>query len=55
LFSVYNGEYVDKWAEIGESVRIPVEMFSGICTSYDTNVVFTMYDQFPDSGLKNPV
>jgi hypothetical protein len=54
LFSV-SGSTVDKWADISDSVEIPAAMFSGTCASYDTNIVFTMYDNFPDAGLKNPV
>ena len=50
-----NGSTEDKWADISESVEIPAVMFSGTCANYDTNVVFTMYDKFPDAGLKNPV
>lgn len=50
-----SGNTDDKWADVGESVEIPPIMFSGICASYDTNIVFTMYDKFPDAGLKNPV
>ena len=54
MFSA-SGPVMDLWADIGESVEIPTAMFSGTCASYDTNVVFTMYDNFPDAGLKNPV
>jgi hypothetical protein len=54
-FTVHNGKSDEKWEEIGETVQIPAAMFSGACASYDTNVVFSMYDNFPDSGLKNPV
>lgn len=55
FFSVYKNQLVDMWAEIGDSVQVPATMFSGICTNYDTNAVFAMYDNFPDAGLKNPV
>ena len=51
----YATNNLEKWEEIEEYIEVPLMMFSGSCADRDIAFVGSIYDDFPDSGRKNPV
>jgi len=46
---------MEKWESFPESVEIPLMLFSGTCADQDISFVGSIYENFPESGRKNPV
>jgi len=51
----YVNDPMEKWESFPESIEIPLMLFSGSCADQDISFVGTIYENFPESGRKNPV
>ena len=46
--------FLDKWDLTEDNVKLPRSLFSGSCFDRDVNFVGSIFETFPDIGLKDP-